>query len=125
MTDPTDYEQAVADINRPNEQLRAYAHRSRRLIWAGFAAIVILVALAAAIAYTAVRVNRDDLALARQSQTIYATCVARNASRAKLVQVFTYLLDNRTASSTNQPNAASIAYVRSQFPQGDCGPKPR
>lgn len=124
MTDP-DYEQAVADISRPLAAVYSHSEHTRfltRLVMVGLALVVCFVAVNI---YFDVRINQAGRSLARQNETIYATCVARNDSRAKLVQVFTYLLNNRTASSTNQSNIASIAYVQSQFPQTDCGPKPR
>lgn len=119
------YDDAVQAITGPFVAAYTYAQRTRLIVWRVVALVVAIAVIVTTNVYLDVRVNAADRALARQGETIYATCVARNESRAKLVQEFDHLTVSAGRSQTAEQVAANDAYTAAEFPQTACGRPPR
>jgi hypothetical protein len=99
---PIDYEQAVKDITRPTVKLASYARRSRRLIWAALAAILIAFAGVAFSIYAIGHVNQ----VAHQARV--DQCHTGNSFRAGDLALWTEVFKISTAPQTAQ-QAANVA----------------
>lgn len=118
--EPVDYDEAVQAITVPFAAAYKYAQRTRLIVWRVVALVAFIAVVVASNVYLDIRVNNADSALARQAETIYATCVARNQSHTKLVEAFDHLTLTAGRSQSETQLEANDAYTASQFPQTVC-----
>ena len=118
---------AVEALGVKVENLAAYGHRNRRMIWGLIISIVLDLALTVVVAVFAVQAHDANTAAVAASQSELALCQAGNIARAQQVKLWTHLLSLPPAPGSpprtkaqQQEIAAFGAYVQSIFHPRDC-----